>query len=69
MKASTLLKLRLISRWLRKEAVSIKNDFSLITHEEVDRFLLRASIVFLTLVGFASCGMAYSLAKSYGWLN
>ena len=67
MKASTLLKLRLTGRWLRKEAVSIKNDFSLITYEEVDRFLLRASVVFLTLVGFASLGMAYSLAKSYGW--
>jgi hypothetical protein len=69
MKATTLLKLRLTGRWLSKEIKNVYDDFALITNEEKDTWLIRFAYVILGMVIAASCGMAYSLAKSFGWLG
>ena len=57
MKPSTILKLRIFSRY-------IKSEWQHVTEDEIAVTLGLASLI---VVLAASAGMAYSIAKSYGW--
>ena len=58
MKATTLLKLRAIKR-------DMKQEWQHVTEDEIAVTLGLASLI---VVLAASAGMAYSIAKSYGWI-